>query len=80
MKINLEKKLKFWIDCQVQAMKWRDHDADRQALVLSVLNDFVRGGDAESYLRSDGRVGWRATTLFVDRIEEYEREANENDV
>jgi hypothetical protein len=79
MKIRLEKKLKFWIDAQVDTAMSHDIDADRNALVISVLTDFARGGDAERYVRPDGKIGWRATELFLDRIGEYEREADEYD-
>jgi hypothetical protein len=78
MAIRLEKKLKFWTDCQVQAMMSRDHDVDRPAVVLAVLEDFVQSCNAERYLRRDGQIGWRATASFHEQIREGEIEANEH--
>lgn len=79
MRILLDKTLKRWIGYQVDAMMARDAEMDRNEIVLSVLGEFVRSGDAERYVRHDGKIGWRATTRFIEKMREGEEEAEQHD-
>ncbi len=75
MKILMDRKLKPLVRAQLANAMYSDPEGDRQELLFSILAEFVRSGDAERYLRPDGKVGWRASRLMLERLEEEEAEA-----
>jgi hypothetical protein len=77
--ILLAKSLKQWIDYQVEAELAQDNEVRRDQVVLSVLAEFLRHGNAERYLRSDGKLGFRATPRFLESVTESERDAEQYD-
>jgi hypothetical protein len=79
MKILMTSPLKENLGFQVDAELAGDDKLRRKQVVLSVLAQFARNGDAERYVRRDGRIGWRATAAFKQALREGRREAEEND-
>ena len=75
MKIRLDRKLKPFVHAQLANEMASDPDVKRQELLFAILAEFVRSGDAERYVRPDGRIGWRASRLMLERLEEEEAEA-----
>jgi hypothetical protein len=63
------------VRAQLANAMYCDPEGDRQELLFSILSEFVRSGDAERYLRPDGRIGWRASRLMLERLSEEEAEA-----
>jgi hypothetical protein len=79
MKLRMTKKLKFWVDVACEKRKAATAAESRQALIGKSLREFEQAGDAMRYLRSDGKVGWKATPRMLDWIAEGEREASEDE-
>jgi hypothetical protein len=78
MKLRMTKKLKFWVDVACEQRKAQMTSKGRHALVSEVLLEFEQAGDAMRYLRSDGKIGWKATPRMLDRLADAECEAVED--
>ena len=72
MTIRLDRDLARWIMPQVALELGADPDAQRHDVLLSVLTDYARSGDAERYVRPDGKVAWRVSRLFRERLADAE--------
>jgi hypothetical protein len=79
MKLRMTKKLKFWADVACEQRKAKVPAKNRHALVSEVLHEFEQAGDAMRYLRSDGKIGWKATPRMLDWLTDAEREAKEDE-
>jgi hypothetical protein len=66
----MDKQLKLEVETQVIAMAGDNDDVDKKQLTVSVLLDYLRNGEAERFVRPDGKVGFRATKRLLDRIKE----------
>ena len=77
--IRMHRVLRQWVGYEVDAAMDRDDELDREAITLSVLTEFVRSGNAERYVRRDGKIAWRATKKFIEEIRTEELEGNEVD-
>jgi hypothetical protein len=75
MKIRMDGELKLEVETMVHAMIGGQDDINRKQLLVSVLLDFLRDGEAERFIRRDGRVGFRATKKLLERIAEQKDEA-----
>jgi hypothetical protein len=74
----MTKKLKFWVDVACEKRKAGTATESRQALLGKILREFEQAGDAMRYLRSDGKIGWKATPRMLDWLADAEREAVED--
>ena len=77
--MRIEKELKRWIMFHVKAELEGDPSLKRDDLIHSVLGRFVRSGDAERYIRENGKVAWRLTTKFREWLKEGEADCDEFD-
>jgi hypothetical protein len=79
MKFRMSKELRFWVDveCDNRQVSRRPH-ISKGDQITQILSDFENAGDAMRYLRSDGKIGWKATPRMLDRLAEAEREAVED--
>jgi hypothetical protein len=78
MKLRMTKTLKFWVGVACEQRKAQTTSKGRHALVSEVLHEFEQAGDAMRYLRSDGKIGWKATPRMLDWLTDAEREAVED--
>ena len=79
MKILMTPLLRRNLGFQVDAELAGDDKLRRKQVTLSVLAQFARDGNAERYVRSDGRIGWRPTQKFIEALREGRLEAGEDD-
>ena len=79
MKILLDRKLKPLVHAQLNNAMASDSDANRRDVLFEILSQFVRSGEAERYVRPDGRIGWRASLQMLERLAEEEMEYDFND-
>ena len=75
MKLRMTKKLKFWVDVACDRRKDPTSAKLRQALIAEIVSEFERAGDAQRYLRADGKIGWKPTRRMLDRLMDGERDA-----
>jgi hypothetical protein len=78
MKLQMTKKLKFWVDVACEKRKAATFLKGRHALASELLSEFEEAGDAMRYLRADGKIGWKPTQRMLDRLADAEREAVED--
>lgn len=77
--MRMEKELRRWVMYQANAELEHNASNKRRDVVLNVLAQFARSGDAERYIRRDGHIAWRATAKFREWLEEGEWECEERD-
>jgi len=75
MRRSLDRTLSLWIDVEVQIAKIHSPWTDKRTLLRSVLLEFEERGLASRHLRSDGKIGWRATPKMHGHIREAELDA-----
>jgi hypothetical protein len=76
MPFRMSKTLRFWVEveCDEQDLTRAD---DRE--VAAILRGFEQGGNAMRSLNRKGRVIWKATPEFLDRLADAEKEADDED-
>jgi hypothetical protein len=79
MKIRMQPILKRWIGYEVDAIMGSEHEVIRADAMVQVLAALARSGDAERYVRRNGKLAWRATKRFIEEIRAEELENNEVD-
>jgi hypothetical protein len=75
MKSRVSRILKFWIDVECSREAPRYPGLSKKKLIAMVVFEFEQAGDAMRYLRSDGKIGWKATPRMLDRLADAERDA-----
>ena len=78
MKIRMDEELATWVNYQLKAAMNLDADVDRKEMLISILSEFERCGDAQRYLRRDGKIGWRVTPLLLERLHDAELDASDD--
>jgi hypothetical protein len=72
MTIRLDTDLAHWIMPQVVLELAADPEVKRSDVLIAVLSDYARSGDAERYVRADGKPAWRMSRLFRQRLADAE--------
>jgi hypothetical protein len=77
MNFRTSRTLQFWVDVECEHRKHRAAGKSKQALVAEILHEWEEIGEAMRYLRSDGKIGWKATPQMLDRLADAERDAKD---
>jgi hypothetical protein len=72
MPLRMSKKLKFWVEIELQN---RQSSEKRLTLIKDVLAEFEAAGEAYRRRRRDGRVIWKPSKQMLRRLADAEREA-----
>ena len=72
MSLRMSKKLKFWIEIELQN---RQSSEKRLTLIKDVLAEFEAAGAAYRRRNRDGRVIWKPSKQMLERLADAEREA-----
>ena len=78
MNFRISKVLRFWVDVACEQRKANVPAKSKQALIAEVLHEMEQAGDAMRYMRSDGKIGWKATRRMLDRLADAERDAEDD--
>jgi hypothetical protein len=78
MKFHMSEDLRFWVDVECSREASSHPGLSKKKLIAKVLYEFEEVGDAMRYLRSDGKLGWKATPRMLDRLADAERDAEED--
>ena len=62
MKLRVSKTLKFWVDVACEQRRARTPLKSKQSLIAEVLREWEEAGEAMRYLRTDGKIAWKATS------------------
>ena len=71
-KIRLHPRLAYEIGLRVYAEMATSEDSNRDEIRIAVLAEFAQRGDAERYIRRDGKIGWRASSSLLEQLREME--------
>ena len=77
MKLQMDKTLNFWIDVAYEAIKWDHANLTKRQLLAHILREYESRGDAMRYLNVKGKIAWKATPSFLNRIADAERDAQD---
>jgi hypothetical protein len=80
MEFRMSKELKFCVDVECNnRQESRLSRISKRDQATQILGEFEKAGDAMRYLRSDGKIGWKATPQMLDRLTDAERDAEEDE-
>ena len=79
MRIIVDDVLEFWISPAYEDAQSSGESKGRREFYLSELLEWEKRGSAMRYLDPQGRLAWRATPSFLERLAEEEREAREDE-
>jgi hypothetical protein len=75
MKIQMDRTLRFWVDVAYEHIK-RDHvNLTKRQLLVHVLREYERRGDAMRCLNERGRIFWKASPRFLSMLSDAEHDA-----
>ena len=77
VKLRISKTLKFWVDVACEQRKVRTPPKSKQSLIAEVLHEWEEAGEAMRYLRTDGKIAWKATPKMLERLADAERDAKD---
>jgi hypothetical protein len=77
MKVRMSKTLKFWVGVACEERKARTRLKSKQSLIAEVLHEWEEAGEAMRYLRTDGKIGWKATSKMLERLADAEHDAKD---
>ena len=75
---QLDRTLSLWIDVEMQIAKLHSPRASKTTLFRSVLLEFEERGFASRRLRSNGKIGWRATPKMHEYLQDAELDATDD--
>jgi hypothetical protein len=77
MKLRIDNPLRFWIDVAYDHVKFDHPNLTKRQLLAEILRQYERRGDAMRYLNVKGKIAWKASPSFLDRITDAERDAQD---
>jgi hypothetical protein len=75
MKILMDQTLHFWVDAAREHIKAGNAELSRRQLVVHILREYERRGDALRCLDKRGRITWKASPQFTSALADAERDA-----
>jgi hypothetical protein len=75
MRIRMTRVLRFWVDCEYEAIKNHAPGRPRTDLIAQILRKFEEVGDAMRHVDSNGEIAWKATPGMLSRLADAEQEA-----
>lgn len=75
MKVPMDKMLELSVEEEFRDREARFPNYSPRSIVALILGDFEKAGFASRYLRSDNKIGWRATQKLREDLFERCQEA-----
>jgi hypothetical protein len=76
MNFRMGKILGFWVDAEYESRRFQVRQS-KTKLFCQILLEWEEDGDAMRYLDRSGRIRWKATPNFLERLHDAELEAKE---
>ena len=76
MNFRMGKILGFWVDAEYESRRFQVRQSKTE-LFRQILLEWEEDGDAMRYLDRSGRIRWKATPNFLERLHDAELEAKE---
>jgi hypothetical protein len=77
MKIRMDKTLRFWVDVAYENVKSDHPKLTKRRLIAQILNQYQDRGDAMRYLDVEGKIAWKASSRFLTKLADAERDAQD---
>jgi hypothetical protein len=76
----MDKTLRFWVDCSYEDRKHQHAHRPKTDLIVEILREYERHGDAMRYLNAKGQIAWKASPSMLSRLADAEREVEDDDM
>ena len=78
MTFRMDKTLRFWVDCSYEDKRYENANRTRAELIVEILREYERSGDAMRYLTVNGQIAWKTTPLMLQKLADAEREVEDD--
>ena len=78
MKFQMDKILRFWVDCSYEDKRHENPDRTRAELIAEILREYEQAGDAMRHLNAKGQIAWKASPWMLSRLADAEREVEDD--
>ena len=78
MKHRMDKTLRFWVDVACEHIRQDHPNSTKRQLVAQILREYERRGDAQRCLNRHGKIVWKASRRFLDKLADSERDARDD--
>jgi hypothetical protein len=78
MKIRMDKTLKFWVHAACDHIKQEYQNLTKRQLVIQILREYEKGGEALRCLDKRGKIVWKASPRFLRMLSDAERDAHDD--
>jgi len=78
MKLRMDKTLRFWVDAACEVIKSDHVNLTKRQLFAHVLRQYERRGDAMRHLNAVGKIAWKASPIFLEKLADAERDAQDD--
>jgi hypothetical protein len=78
MKFRMDQTLRFWVDCSYEDRRHENPKRTRTQLIVEILRDYERAGDAMRYLNAKRLIAWKASPSMLQRLADAEREVTDD--
>jgi hypothetical protein len=78
MKLRIANPLRFWADVAYEDIKSDHVNFTKRQLLVHILRQYERRGHAMRYVNADGKIAWKASPLFLEKLADAERDAQDD--
>jgi hypothetical protein len=78
MKLRMGRILRVWVDCSYDDRRCENASHTRAEMIVEILRDYERTGDAMRYLNAKGQIAWKASPWLISRLADAEREVRQD--
>jgi predicted transcriptional regulator len=78
MKFQMDKTLRFWVDCSYEDERYENANRTRAELIAEILREYERHGNAMRYLNAKGQIAWKASPAMLRKLADAEREVEDD--
>jgi hypothetical protein len=78
MIFRMETILRFWVYCSYQNHHHKKARQTRAEMIVEILRDYERTGDAMRYVNAKGQIAWKASPWLISRLADAEREVQQD--
>jgi hypothetical protein len=78
MKFRMDGTLSFWVYCSYQNHQQENARHTRAEMIVEILRDYERTGDAMRYVNAKGQIAWKASPWLISRLADAEREVRQD--
>ena len=74
MKFRMDTILRFWVECSYDDRRRENTKGTKTQLIVEILRDYERAGDAMRCLDDRGKIAWKASPSMLSRLADAECE------